>query len=157
MDSQNNAVPQKYVYTGERLKLYFQRHGISYKQAAEDLHIDKNTVGKAVRGGNLNIDIILQICNVYELKITDFFKLVKVYEDSEGKTYYISSDDDRSGTSTVADADCEYKKCEKSELQLDALMALMKDGSQKLDTLMAIYKHCQDSLNAIAEKKESDV
>ena len=157
MDSLDKIISQKYVYTGERLKSYFQCHGISYKQAAEDLHIDKNTVGKAVRGGNLNIDIILRICNVYRLKITDFFKLVNVCETADGETYYLSSNEVASAGNTVAEENSEYKKCEKSTLMFDALVELMKDSSQKLDALLEVYRQCQDSLNAMTGKQETDV
>lgn len=50
-----------------------QRKGLSYNEAAATLGINKNTVGKAVRGGNLNVDILLLICNEYGLNIADFF------------------------------------------------------------------------------------
>ncbi len=133
----------KYVYTGEQFKLFLQRHGISYKQAAADLHIDKNTVGKAVRGGNLNIDIILQICNVYGLKIKDFFTVVSSCETAEGMDGKMVAED------------CNrYMKCGTSS-QLEALSELMKDGGKKLDALMDIYKQCQDTLDAIAEDGET--
>ncbi len=157
MYSQNKINTQKYIYTGERLKLFFQLHGISYKQAAADLHIDKNTVGKAVRGGNLNIDIILQICNVYGLKITDFFKVVQECKTAEGETYYISLDTEGLDNKMLAEDNNEYKKCEKSDYRLDALSELMKDGGQKLDALMDIYKHCQEALDAIAEEGKSGI
>lgn len=49
------------------------RKGITYQEASAYLGIDKNTIGKAVRGGNLNMSVLLTICNMYHLNISDFF------------------------------------------------------------------------------------
>ena len=65
MDNTTERNTGNWVYSGEKLKNFLHRKGISYKDAAKELGIDKNTVGKAVRGGNLNVDIILRICNIY--------------------------------------------------------------------------------------------
>ena len=46
-------------YTGDNFREFLQKRGITYKAAAADLKIDKNTIGKAVRGGNLNIGVLL--------------------------------------------------------------------------------------------------
>ncbi len=107
----------KLVYSGARFRLYLQRNGISYKQAAEELGIDKNTVGKAVRGGNLGVDTLLRICNTYNLPISTFFTQegncdCEVMNDTSAN-YDISSTGD---TTLVADSEEKYKKCEISDV-----------------------------------------
>ncbi len=59
------------IFTGEKLRQYLRRKGISYKMAAEQLGINKNTVAKVVRGGNVNVEVILKICNTYRLDVGD--------------------------------------------------------------------------------------
>lgn len=66
----------EWYYSGLQFKTFLKQHNISYKQAAEAIGVNKNTVGKVVRGGNLNTHILLRICQVYELDIRDFFKPV---------------------------------------------------------------------------------
>ena len=91
--------PGEYIYSGDKLRRFLQYRGISYKMASAELGIDRNTVGKAVRGGNMNIDILLHICNHYGMKITDFFKVIKYDEngnpvsetDASLKTEFLST------------------------------------------------------------------
>ena len=70
----------KWNYSGVMFRTYLRQHNISYKEAAEVLGINKNTVGKAVRGGNLNINILLRICQVYGLDLRDFFEQISPKE-----------------------------------------------------------------------------
>ena len=65
-------------YTGDNFREFLQKRGITYKAAAADLKIDKNTIGKAVRGGNLNIGVLLKICNRYGLSIEDFLAQLQI-------------------------------------------------------------------------------
>lgn len=68
------AVTKKIVYSGDKFREYLNRHKITYQEASLQLGIDKNTIGKAVRGGNLNLNVLLTICNFYGLDISEFFK-----------------------------------------------------------------------------------
>lgn len=68
------AVTKKIVYSGDKFREYLTRHRITYQEASMQLGIDKNTIGKAVRGGNLNLNVLLTICNFYGLDISEFFK-----------------------------------------------------------------------------------
>ena len=66
------AVTKKIVYSGDKFREYLNRHKITYQEASLQLGIDKNTIGKAVRGGNLNLNVLLTICNFYGLDISEF-------------------------------------------------------------------------------------
>ena len=76
MKELNSFSAGELYYSGLQFKAFLKQHNISYKQAAEAIGVNKNTVGKVVRGGNLNTHILLRICQVYELDIRDFFKQV---------------------------------------------------------------------------------
>ena len=120
----------KLVYSGERLREFLRRNNISYKQAAEELGIDKNTVGKAVRGGNLNSDIILHICNTYHMPVSDFFV--------EARADYDNSLTEAS--SSVAEPEVSYKNS-KNRAEIDArieeIQSLLDILNAKCDTLFA--------------------
>lgn len=107
----------KWSYSGAHFRQYLQRKDISHKQAAEELGIDKNTVGKAVRGGNLNVDIILRICNTYELSVIDFF----ILEGKEGEETEVLDNADYKNSLDHEDISCsedefKYKKCKISDV-----------------------------------------
>ena len=80
---------KKLVYSGDLLRKFLHRKGLTYKDAAKELGLDKNTIGKAVRGGNLNINVLLNIANHWNLPITDFFTFVSNDECKE--TYFRDS------------------------------------------------------------------
>ncbi len=71
MNAKDIASEKELIFSGERLRHYLGRKGISYKMAAEQLGMDKNTVAKVVRGGNVNVAVILKICNRYGLNINE--------------------------------------------------------------------------------------
>ena len=95
METKQRGSSKQFQYTGERLRQFLQHNGISYKEAASILSIDKNTVGKAVRGGNLNVDILLHICNVFQMDVTDFFCCEITDKDGLPRNYYITLQDQR--------------------------------------------------------------
>ncbi len=64
---------RRLVYSGEKFRDFLAANHITYQEASNVLGIDKNTIGKAVRGGNLNTSILLKICNEYKLDLNDFF------------------------------------------------------------------------------------
>jgi transcriptional regulator with XRE-family HTH domain len=126
MDHTTKCNTEHWVYSGEELKSFLQRSDLSYKDAAEDLGIDKNTVGKAVRGGNLNIDIILRICNTYGLNIHDFFKLVE--DENHSQTdYYISLDNKNSSPLVISEPEINYKKSKKSESEIEKITESLEE------------------------------
>lgn len=84
------AVTKKIVYSGDKFREYLTRHRITYQEASVQLGIDKNTIGKAVRGGNLNLNVLLTICNFYGLDISEFFK-TETSSDRNNKNYPDSS------------------------------------------------------------------
>ena len=71
---------KKLVYSGDSLRRFLHRKGLTYKDAAKELGLDKNTIGKAVRGGNMNINVLLSIANHWNFPITDFFIFVNQEE-----------------------------------------------------------------------------
>lgn len=132
---------EKWVYTGKKLKALFQRKGISYKEAASKLGIDKNTVGKAVRGGNMNVDILLRICNEYGLHMTDFFTTEKEYE-----VDYLNSLSDEIA---VLEEECEkYKKCELSRTEIVELKNTMTHTVSLLQKATEDYQRCLQLLDS---------
>ena len=139
MDNTTKCNTEQWVYSGEELKSFLQRSDLTYKEAAEALGIDKNTVGKAVRGGNLNVDIILRICNTYGLNAHDFFKLVE-QENDGGQNYYISLDNEFSMPLVSSEPDIKYKKSKKIHSQaaefndaLQQMRSLIADLTRRLD------------------------
>lgn len=112
MRAKSEGLHMQFRYSGERFRQYLQRNKISYKEAARILSIDKNTVGKAARGGNLKVDILLHICNVFQMDVTDFFICVITDKDGLAKNYYISSKLIKKKTECVLED--EYN-CEKSK------------------------------------------
>ena len=129
MDNTTKCNTGHWVYSGEKLRSFLQRSELSYKDAADELGIDKNTVGKAVRGGNLNVDIILRICNTYGLNAHDFFKLIE--EDNDHiSNYYFSSYDNIPSALNIAEPEIKYKKSKKSEKDVEKItesLEQMKD------------------------------
>ena len=79
---------KKLIYTGDLLRKFLHQKGITYKEAAKELGLDKNTIGKAVRGGNMNINVLLTIANHWNLPITDFFTFIKKVLSSVCRYYY---------------------------------------------------------------------
>ena len=78
---------KKLVYSGDSLRRFLHRKGLTYKDAAKELGLDKNTIGKAVRGGNMNINVLLSIANHWNFPITDFFIFVNQEECEDSKIY----------------------------------------------------------------------
>lgn len=153
MSSTTNTASRVLIYTGERFKTFLHRHGISYKDAAEQLCIDKNTVGKAVRGGNMNVDIILRICNTYGMQITDFFKVVGRDENGKEISYYFSTEAELLSEISAGENDFNYKKCENNDIRLSVIADIMEDSQQKIDTLVEAYNNCRQSLSELLEKE----
>lgn len=152
MDTNASLDLKRLEYSGEKFRQFLQRHSISYKDAAETLGIDKNTVGKAVRGGNMNIDIILRICNTYNLKITDFFKECDGENGDEGVNYYISPDADNSPPTLLLEPASNYKKCEKFEGDISTVLDVITQSNSQLIELASKYEESRRMLETISKK-----
>lgn len=135
--------PIKLVYSGEFLRELLQKKGMTYKDAAEILSLDKNTVGKAVRGGNLYVNVLLAIANQWQIPIERFFK----YEGDEhgiSKSYYLSSDDwdkiHQNVENVVRESEEIYKKCQKSTGDFSGLLASRDREIAVLKELVKVYE-----------------
>ncbi len=126
----------KWIYTGEKFRNFLHRNGISYKEAAATLGIDKNTVGKAVRGGNMNVDILLRICNEYGLRMTDFFAVER-----NGDKDYLNSLDE--GSPVLEECNQEYKKCELTSSEVVELQKTMERTAALFQDVIDEYHRCR--------------
>lgn len=139
----------KLVYSGDRLRTFLQRNKITYKEAAERLGIDKNTVGKAVRGGNLNVDSLLLICNEFGFDITDFFKPEGMSPELIDENYYNSSTGVLTEAVECSDVAINYKKCEKSDEEISSLSALFTQSHTLVCELMEKHEECRRILDKL--------
>ena len=140
-------------YTGDNFGEFLQKRGITYKAAAADLKIDKNTIGKAVRGGNLNIGVLLKICNRYGLSIEDFFEKKVVLTDENENQENSSSDyleREEFVSQTFAEPSEEYKTCENMQLMFKEFLALLDGDLESLKNKISVF------ISKLEELKESD-
>ena len=133
---------QKLVYSVDLLRPIVHRKGLTYKEAAKELGLDKNTIGKAVRGGNMNINVLLNIANHWKFPITDFFTWVN--SDECEKSYFISPGRYQSltedGVSTVAEASKIYKNIKNSSIEDSDLIASKQQEIELLQELIQNYQ-----------------
>ncbi|HIX27687.1 MAG TPA: helix-turn-helix domain-containing protein [Candidatus Barnesiella excrementigallinarum] len=120
---------KKLVYSGEKLRRFLHREGLTYKDAAQELGLDKNTIGKAVRGGNMNINVLLSIANNWNIPITDFFTFVN-QEECEGN-YFISPDKYRANENRDVSTVEEDSKIYKNIKNLSTKEAALRESKQK--------------------------
>lgn len=57
---------KKLVYSGDSLRRFLHRKGLTYKDAAKELGLDKNTIGKAVRGRKYEYKRLTEYCQSLE-------------------------------------------------------------------------------------------
>lgn len=152
MDTKGNSSSKEFHYTGDKLRQYLQHNGISYKEAAKILSIDKNTVGKAVRGGNLNIDILLHICNIFQMNVTDFFNCVITGEDGLTRNYYISSTLIKETAEYVSEEDFNYKKSKNSDLSDRPVDEIIEEVGEALSSLERAFNECREKLEAVRQE-----
>lgn len=161
METKQRGMSKQFQYTGERLRQFLQHNGISYKEAASILSIDKNTVGKAVRGGNLNVDILLHICNVFQMDVTDFFCCEITDKDGLPRNYYISSELIKDASGYVSEEMFNYKKSKNLQIVPPATNEAIEEVDHMLSSLEKAYSECREKLEtilkeAIRTKAESD-
>ncbi len=153
MDTRSENGALSLTYSGRRFIRFLQRNRISYKEPAEKLSIDKNTVGKAVRGGNLNIDIVLRICNVYGMRITDFFMLT----DENDADYYLGFDEETTDADNLSEEEVCYKKCEKISERIAAISDIVEKSKQMLTDLTRQYDECDQLLRRIITRHDHNL
>ena len=129
---------KKLVYSGDSLRRFLHRKGLTYKDAAKELGLDKNTIGKAVRGGNMNINVLLSIANHWNFPITDFFIFVNQEECEE--TYFISpnkyNNDSANDNLLVSEDSTEELALKASKQQeISLLQNLIRNYQDRIDLL----------------------
>lgn len=148
----------KIIYSGAKFREFLSRRGITYQEASAYLGIDKNTIGKAVRGGNLNMSVLLTICNKYHLNISDFF----VSEYGEGEETYENrfrsySDASSPALSAVSEEFEKYKISKKTPFSFEDLLASKDHEIALLREMNELYKErlemMQEKLLAESNKK----
>ena len=106
------------------------------------LGIDKNTIGKAVRGGNLNMSVLLTICNMYHLNIADFFVLE--HDGEENQTHENSINpilsDNKQVLSSVSEEFEKYKISKKPKFQYEDFLASKDQEIALLREINELYK-----------------
>lgn len=133
---------QKLVYSGDLLRRFLHQKGLTYKEAAKELGLDKNTIGKAVRGGNMNINVLLNIANHWKLPISDFFTWVNS-DECEG-SYFISPSKYQALVeeefSTVSEAPKIYKNVKNSSTEKSDLVVSKQHEIELLQELIQNYQ-----------------
>lgn len=133
---------QKLVYSGDLLRRFLHQKGLTYKEAAKELGLDKNTIGKAVRGGNMNINVLLNIANHWKLPISEFFTWVNNDECEE--SYFISPGKYQALAeeeySAVSEASKIYKNVKNSSIENGSLIASKQQEIELLQELIQNYQ-----------------
>lgn len=132
----------KIIYSGIKFREFLSRSGITYQEASAFLGIDKNTIGKAVRGGNLNMSVLLTICNMYHLNIADFFVLE--HDGEENQTHENSINpilsDNKQVLSSVSEEFEKYKISKKPKFQYEDFLASKDQEIALLREINELYK-----------------
>ena len=139
---------RRLVYSGERFRDFLAANHITYQEASNVLGIDKNTIGKAVRGGNLNTAILLKICNEYKLDLSDFFITVDD-ELPSGVNYgeeYSEQESPVSDDAGYAAEDEEYYGAKISDKVLKELLHSKELEISRLRMLVKLYQERVDML-----------
>ena len=145
MRAKSEGLHMQFRYSGERFRQYLQRNKISYKEAARILSIDKNTVGKAARGGNLKVDILLHICNVFQMDVTDFFCDVV---GADGIKYYISLED----SECVIEEAVGYKRAANHSLVAHPADKVIAEVDYLLLSFEKAYCECRERLETVRKE-----
>lgn len=122
---------KKLVYSGDSLRRFLHRKGLTYKDAAKELGLDKNTIGKAVRGGNMNINVLLSIANHWNFPITDFF----IYNNNSANDNLLVSEDSKiyKNIKNLSTEELALKASKQQEISL--LQNLIRNYQDRIDLL----------------------
>lgn len=144
---------KKLVYSGDLLRKFLHRKGLTYKDAAKELGLDKNTIGKAVRGGNMNINVLLNIANHWNLPITDFFTLVSSDECREA--YFISPNPYTIGEEEHDLAASDTVKIYKNNKNIsNNKVDLRNSKQQEIELLQELIKNYQKRIEVLQQEIE---
>lgn len=142
---------KKLVYSGDSLRRFLHRKGLTYKDAAKELGLDKNTIGKAVRGGNMNINVLLSIANHWNFPITDFFIFVNQEECEE--TYFISPNKYNNNSANDNLLVSEDSKIYKNIKNLSTEeLALKASKQQEISLLQNLIRNYQDRIRLLQQE-----
>ena len=145
---------KKLVYSGDSLRRFLHRKGLTYKDAAKELGLDKNTIGKAVRGGNMNINVLLSIANHWNFPITDFFIFVNQEECEE--TYFISPNKYNNNSANDNLLVSEDSKIYKNIKNLSTEeLALKASKQQEISLLQNLIRNYQDRIDLLQQELDN--
>ena len=134
---------KKLVYSGDSLRRFLHRKGLTYKDAAKELGLDKNTIGKAVRGGNMNINVLLSIANRWNFPIT---------EECE-ETYFISPNKYNNNSANDNLLVSEDSKIYKNIKNLSTEeLALKASKQQEISLLQNLIRNYQDRIDLLQQE-----
>lgn len=148
---------RRLVYSGERFRDFLAANHITYQEASNTLGIDKNTIGKAVRGGNLNTSILLKICNEYKLDLSDFFITVDEalsQEESYGEEYPEPASSGF-GKSRYAEED-EETYGTRPKMSDNVMRELLQSKDQEISRLRMLVKLYQERVDMLQQKLMDD-
>ncbi|MEF2785480.1 hypothetical protein, partial [Barnesiella intestinihominis] len=118
---------------------------------AKELGLDKNTIGKAVRGGNMNINVLLSIANHWNFPITDFFIFVNQEECEE--TYFISPNKYNNNSANDNLLVSEDSKIYKNIKNLSTEeLALKASKQQEISLLQNLIRNYQDRIDLLQQE-----
>ncbi|MEG1643343.1 MAG: hypothetical protein RR293_04265 [Bacteroidales bacterium] len=144
------------IYNGDKFREFLSKNKITYQNASNTLGIDKNTIGKAVRGGNVNTSILLKICNTYKLNLSDFFSIIfndtNNNHNAETRKYSFHPEDTPS--SFAGEPTGNYSTAPKSLELLEELVRSKDVEINQLKMLLKLYEERANILQSKILKKE---
>lgn len=148
---------RRLIYSGERFRDFLAANHITYQEASSVLGIDKNTIGKAVRGGNLNTSILLKICNEYKLDLSDFFVTVDEALPLDGTCGDIYSEQEGACTEEIPYASEEDESYgSKTRISERALKELLRSKEQEISRLRMLVKLYQERVDILQQQLMND-
>lgn len=145
------------IFSGEKFKEFLNKRSLTYIDAASQLKINKNTVGKAARSGNINVDVLLTICNTYKIPIDLFFKEEvdnENHDENQENSLYTEGPAEILHTGNVADDYAYYKKSEEFEKLFTKLSTFIKQENELIQALNDIFGEKIKFLEDISPKKK---
>ncbi len=117
--------------------------------------LDKNTIGKAVRGGNMNITVLLSISNRWDFPITEFFTFVD--KEECGDSYFISPKKYRSLPEKEENTVEEGFKIYKNSKNLSTESMVLRESKLKeIAILKDLIKNYQERVALLEDELLSD-
>lgn len=139
-------IKSQLIYDGSKLREFLLKNKMTYQDASERLDIDKNTIGKAVRGGNLNTSILLKICNEFNLNLMDFFTFVEEKDNKENLSISNPYSAGKRGVDVVSDKGEDYSTSSKRQSLMEKLLLSKEEEIKRLKALLKLYEDRMDIL-----------